>query len=251
MSTATEDLKTVRETFAEKAPTPKPSAPKPTAPEPLLDEFGGLAEPPLARLATIPAAPAIRPALDGLPDPEADPAVVEMRGNHARLAADLKGVILARGALEAELNLPAGATPKRVEQVAVELLLAGGSDEQVEKLKALAAREARLASACQIAAARIHEVVTTACRKLTAEALERVHRPAARLVALKALELLASMDALRQANDLLEQAGHNRPAGLFADLDSTTQGQNVTVDYLKFLGLLSDAEVREALPMLV
>ena len=249
MSTATEDVKTIRDLLGEPGSTPKAAAKK-AEPAPLLDEHGCLVEPASMRLASVPSAPAARPALDGLPDPEADNAVIELRANHARLAADLRSVIVARAALEVELGLPAGANLKRVEQVAVELLLSGKSDEEVEKLKALAAREARLASACQIAAARIHEVVALARRKLTAEALERVHKPAARAVALKALELLAAMDALRQANDLLERAGHARPAGLFADLDSQTQGQNTTVAYLEHLGLLTRAEVAAALPEL-
>lgn len=251
-ATDVDEVLSEAQTAAPKANAVTPVKPVKAAPAPELDPDGALPEPPSMRVAMIPPVPPKRPGVVGLPDPEQDPEVVAVRANYSRLSQELQAAVAERSVLETELGVPLGASGRTLDKLALNLLAIGGSDADVERLKALASRESRLVGACVIACRRVGELLAEARRKLTGEVVELLHKPAARKVALQALAFLAAMKELRLADDAIQAAGHGRPDGLFHQLDSSTTGQNPDVSHMvRNLGLLSPAEVAAALPGLV
>ncbi len=199
----------------------------------------------------IPAAPMKRPAVAGLPDPEENADLIASRANYSRLAADLTAAFAERVELEKELGLATNATAAALEKRSVELLVNGGDYARVQLLKSVAEREKHLASACKIAADRIHPLLQEASRKLSSAAVASLVRPAQESFAIVFVELLAKFDAVRAAKNKVRAAGLGCALNEFStSVQVGTTGLNETAAYFIREKLLTREQVLAVAPLL-
>lgn len=167
---------------------------------------------------TPPQPPARRPAPAGLPDPEADPAVVAARARCESLTAQLVEATAARRAAGERLGIDGPTDPARLERIAERLVADGCDPEAIEEYERRVKAERRIYAACKIAAEEVKPALDAARRRLQPEAQRTVMQPLQRGVALARLALARAVAARDEALWQFKVAGFDPGQGVHGEL---------------------------------
>lgn len=147
------------------------------------------------------------PGIPGVPDPEANPALIDARARHTAVRADLDATDARVAAISGELGIPANSTRGRFEAVMIDLIAAGRDTGTIEQLKSAAERAKLLRSAAEKTAGRVLAALDAARTVAAREAAALVYLPAEREMAAAILAVTVAAQKYTRVLDDLRAAG--------------------------------------------